>query len=145
MLNPGPAHHAAADRTLLYLLSTQNLSLRQGRGLYLKVASDASFADNTVDRKSSQEYTIQLFRGLIAWKASKQNTVTTSTTEAELFALSQVAKEAIFISRLLRELEIDLLQKMITIHCDNTQIISLVTKETLKLQTKLQHMDIHNY
>jgi hypothetical protein len=56
-----------------------------------------------------------------------------------------VAKEAIFISRLIRELEIDILQKTITIYCDNTQIISLVTKETLKLQTKLRHVDIYNY
>jgi hypothetical protein len=108
MLNPGPKHHEAADRVLLYLMSTQNLALRQGGGLYLEVASDASFADNTLDRKSSQGYTIRLFGGLIAWKASKQDTVTTSTTEAELLALSQVAKEAIFISRLLRELKIDL-------------------------------------
>ena len=29
-------------------------------------ASDASFADNTIDRKSSQGYAIKLFRGLIA-------------------------------------------------------------------------------
>jgi hypothetical protein len=64
---------------------------------------------------------------------SKQNTVTISTTKVELLALLQVAKEAIFISRLLRELKINLLQKTITIHCDNTQTISLVTKETLKL------------
>jgi hypothetical protein len=145
MLNPGPAHHTAADRVLLYLLSTQNLALRQGGGLHLEVASDASFADNSSDRKSSQGYTIRLFGGLIAWKASKQDTVTTSTTEAELLALSQVAKEAIFISRLIRELQVNLLQKTITIHCDNTQTISLVTKETSKLQTKLRHVDIHNH
>jgi hypothetical protein len=56
-----------------------------------------------------------------------------------------VAKEAIFISRLLRELGIDLLQKTITIQCDNTQTINLVTKETSKLQTKLRHVDIHNH
>jgi hypothetical protein len=130
---------------LLYLLNTQNLALRQGGGLHLEVASDASFADNSSDRKSSQGYTIRLFGGLIAWKASKQDTVTTSTTEAELLALSQVAKEAIFTSRLLKELKIDLPQKTITIHCDNTQTISLVTKETSKLQTKLRHVDIHNH
>jgi hypothetical protein len=34
---------------------------------------------------------------------------------------------------------------MITIHYDNTQTISLVTKETSKLQTKLRHVDIHNH
>jgi hypothetical protein len=58
MLNLGLAHYATANRTLLYLLSTQNLALRQGRGLYLEVASDASFANNTSNRKSLQGYTI---------------------------------------------------------------------------------------
>jgi hypothetical protein len=35
---------------------------------------------------------------------NKQDTVTTSSTEAELLALSQTAKEAIFLSRLLQAL-----------------------------------------
>jgi len=145
MLNPGPKHHEAADRVLLYLMSTKNRALRQGGGDHFEVASDASFADNTNDRKSSQGYTIRLFGGLIAWKASKQDTVTTSTTEAELLALSQVAKEAMFTSKLLKELNIHLPQSTITIHCDNTQTINLVTRETSKLQTKLRHVDIHNH
>lgn len=126
-------------------MSTQNRALELGGGDYLEVASDASFADNTLDRKSSQGYTIRLFGGLIAWKASKQDTVTTSTTEAELLALSQVAKEAMFTSRLLKELNILLPQSTITIHCDNIQTINLVTKETSKLHTKLRHVDIHNH
>jgi hypothetical protein len=66
MLNPGLAHYVAANQTLLYLLSTQNLALRQGGGLYLEVVSDTSFADNSSNRKSLQGYTIRLFRGLIA-------------------------------------------------------------------------------
>jgi hypothetical protein len=104
-----------------------------------------SFANNTLDRKSSQGYIIKLFGGLIAWKANKQDTVTTSTTEAELLALSQVAKEALFTSRLLTELGITLGDQQITINCDNQQTIQLVTKEITKLQTKLRHVDIHNH
>jgi hypothetical protein len=34
-------------------------------------ASDASFADNSVDRKSSQGYIMKLFGGTIAWRANK--------------------------------------------------------------------------
>ena len=59
-------------------------------------ASDASFADNTLDRKTPQGYIMTLFGGPIAWRANKQDTVTTSSTEAELLAMSQIAKEAIF-------------------------------------------------
>ena len=145
LMNPGQEHHDAADRVLLYLQSTRNRALELGGDSRLEVASDASFADNTLDRKSSQGYTIKLFGGLIAWKASKQDTVTTSTTEAELLALSQVAKEAIFISRLVKELQINLPEDTITIQCDNTQTIRLINEEVSRLQTKLRHVDIHNH
>lgn len=145
MMNPGKAHQEAADRVLMYLQKTKMKALQLGGGDRLEVASDASFADNTLDRKSSQGYTIRLFGGLIAWRANKQDTVTTSTTEAELLALSQVAKEAIFTSRLLQELKIRLPDSTITIQCDNTQTIQLINKEVSKLQTKLRHVDIHNH
>lgn len=99
--NPGPEHHEAADRVLIYLKTTHDLSLEYGGGNDLETASDSSFGDNTLDRRSSQAHTIKLFGGLIGWRANKQPTVTTSTTEAELLALAQAAKEALFVSRLL--------------------------------------------
>ena len=51
---------------------------------------------------------MKLFGGLIGWRANKQDTVTTSTTEAELLALSQAAKEAFYVSRLITELAVRL-------------------------------------
>ena len=99
-------------------------------------ASDASFADNSTDRKSSQGYVMTLFGGPIAWRANKQDTVTTSSTEAELLALSQTAKEAIFLSRLFKAMQLDLDEPLV-IQCDNRQTIRLVYKESAKLQTKL--------
>lgn len=143
--NPGPKHHEAADRVLLYLKRTQTLALQFGGDDHFKVASDASFADNTIDRKSSQAYAMKLFGGMIGWRANKQDTVTTSTTEAELLALSQTAKEALYVSRLLKELSIQLDDHHIRIECDNKQTIRLVTEEVAHLRTKLRHVDIHNH
>ena len=143
--NPGPKHQAAADQVLLYLKTTRALALQFGGDDEFVVASDASFADNSLDRKSSQAYAMKLFGGLIGWRASKQDTVTTSTTEAELLALSQAAKEALFVSRLLKELLISLDNHRIRIECDNTQTIRLVTEEIAQLKTKLRHIDIHNH
>ncbi|KAI8930550.1 hypothetical protein NX059_012545 [Plenodomus lindquistii] len=145
LTNPSHEHHKAADRVLMYLQDTKSTVLQLGGGSRLQVASDASFADNTRDRKSSQGYAIKLYNGLIAWKANKQDTVTTSTTEAELLALSQVAKEALFISRLLQELHVKIEPGPIIIECDNQQTIRLLTAEVSKLQTKLRHVDIHNH
>ncbi|CCE27671.1 uncharacterized protein CPUR_01145 [Claviceps purpurea 20.1] len=50
-----------------------------------------------------------------------------------------------FTVRLLKELKIQLPSDTITIDCDKTQTIGLVTKEIAKLQTKLRHVDIHNH
>src|SRR5271157_240317 len=88
---------------------------------------------------------MKLFSGLIGWRANKQDTVTTSTTEAELLAFAQVAKESLYVSRLLKELAVSLEDKRIRIQCDNTQTIRLVTSEISTLQIKLRHVDIHNH
>lgn len=145
MTNPGPEHQKAADRVLLYLYATRNLGLQFGGRDDLRVASDASFADNTLDRKSSQGFAIKLFGGLIAWRANKQNTVTTSTTEAELLALAQAAKEGLFVERMLTRIGLELDTKRIVIEVDNHQTIRLVTDEFAQLKTKLRHVDIHDH
>jgi hypothetical protein len=86
--NPSLAYHKAADRALIYLYNTRQLFLRFGGQDNLVVASDAFFADNSTNRKSSQAFAIKLFSGLIGWRANKQNTVTTSIIEIKLLALA---------------------------------------------------------
>jgi hypothetical protein len=148
--NPSDQHHQAANRVIQYLYHTRSMALRFGNGnpgsgmRSFICASDASFADNSLDRKSSQGYLMMLFGGAIAWKANKQDTVTTSSTEAELLALSQTAKEGIFLSRLLKALNLRL-DTPLTIDCDNRQTLRLVTEESAKLATKLRHVDIHQH
>jgi hypothetical protein len=88
---------------------------------------------------------MKLFGGTIGWRANKQDTVTTSTTEAELLALAQAAKESMFISRLVKELGVTLDDTKITIQCDNAQTIRLINSDVALLQTKLRHVDIHNH
>jgi len=114
--NPSVEHHEAADRVIQYLYRTRGMAIAYGRDTTWRrdngarafvCASDASFADNTVDRKSSQGYMMTLFGGPIGWRANKQDTVTTSSTEAELLALSQAAKEAIFTSRLFKAMTLE--------------------------------------
>lgn len=119
ILNPSDAHHRAADRVIQYLYSTRSYALRLGNKdqqnkspIETFIGSiDASFADNTEDRKSSQGYVLRLYGGPIAWKASKQTTVTTSSTEAELVAASEAAKEMVAAGRLLKSLQLKLDKK----------------------------------
>jgi GTP cyclohydrolase FolE2 len=64
--------------------------------------------------------------------------------EAELLALSQTAKEGIFLSRLFKALSLSLNEPLI-IDCDNTQTLCLIKEESAKLVTKLRHVDIHSH
>ncbi len=109
----------------------------------MEVFTDASFADDSTDRKSSQGYIITLYRTLIAWRASKQPTVTTSSTEAELFAFIEVNKEAIIIIRLFAGMRFHLYEGIV-IWCDNQQTIHLVIANIPRLYTALRHVDIYN-
>ena len=151
-LNPSEAHHRAADRVIQYLYSTRSFALRLGNSDQQDTksietfigSSDASFADNTEDRKSSQGYVLRLYGGPIAWRASKQTTVTTSSTEAELVAASEAAKEMIAAGRLLRSLEIQL-DEPLQLEIDNRQTIRLLVEESAKLTTQLRHVDIYQH
>jgi hypothetical protein len=144
--NPSPEHIAAINWAIRYLYSTRFLAIEYNADTTtdpIVVASDASFADDVETRRSSQGYTILLFGGLIAWRAARQDTVTTSTTEAELLALAATSKELVAIQRLFNDVQLDLGMPM-RVFCDNQQTIRLVTQENGRVITKLRHVDIHN-
>ncbi len=107
------------------------------------LVSDASFANNIETRRSLHGYTISLFSGLIIWKATRQDTVTTSTTEAELLGVAQLGKEVLALKRFFFKLCFDLC-KLWRIFCDNTQTIRLIVGNNMRINTKLRHVDIHN-
>jgi hypothetical protein len=144
--NPDPDHLAAANRVIAYLNGTRNLAIEFSRNsseIFL-CASDAAFADDEITRKSSDGYLFKLYDGPIDWRAAKQATVTTSSTEAELLALSRTAKEAIWWRRFFESIEYDPMEKL-HIRCDNRQTLRVLKKEMLKLDTKLKHVDIHRH
>jgi len=87
---------------------------------------------------------MMLANGPVAWKATKQRTVTTSSTEAELLATSFVGKEVIWWKRFFAAIDFKLAEEL-TINCDNKQTIRLLTAETPELTTKLRHVDIHHH
>ncbi|KAM4063494.1 Integrase, catalytic core [Hirsutella rhossiliensis] len=110
--SPSDSHQTRrreARRCLAYLYHTRDrcicFSVKEAERRFL-CASDSSFADNPETRKSSQGYVFLFLGGPVDWKATKQATVTTSSTEAELLALSSAAKEQMQFSRLIKELDI---------------------------------------
>ncbi|KAL5600706.1 hypothetical protein FOVSG1_008518 [Fusarium oxysporum f. sp. vasinfectum] len=164
MARPDVSHPAA--KLAEYLYATRYLSIQCGgkastfteierikgplaahvsgnSGPDLRIASDAAFADDILTSKLSQGSISCLIGGPVSWKAGKQDTVTTSSTEAELLAFTHTAKEAIATKRLFDQLELQLGQLPI-IECDNQQTIRLITLDIPRIKTALKHIDVHN-
>ena len=76
LTNPSKNHMECVNRTLKYLAHTKHLAIvfntqaTYSREIFL-ASSDASFADDSSTRYSSQDYAFKLFNGMIDWKASK--------------------------------------------------------------------------
>ena len=144
LTNPSEEHMAAVNWTIGYLWGTRFLAIQYGGRcleIQLLISSDASFADDVETRRSSHGYTIALFGGLIIWKAARQSTVSTSTTQAELLGVEQTAKETMALQRFFKELHL-VLDDPWTIFCDNQQTIRLIIGENKRISTKLRHIDI---
>ena len=97
--NPLPQYQKAVKRILQYLWGTKNLTLEFGDTSFniniFLIYFNTAFADIINSRKSSIGYIFQLYNRSIAWKTSKQLTVTISNTEAELLALMDAGKKMI--------------------------------------------------
>lgn len=149
MQNPSPFHSAEADRVICYLRDTKDLSLVYNGSMpsYASVFgaySDAAYADDVTTRRSSEGYIFTLFGGPIDWKATRQSTVTTSTTEAELLALTHAAKEVYWWRRFFSQLGFNPGHEL-EIRCDNSMTTGLMSKQQPVITTKLRHIDIHQH
>lgn len=145
--SPSKEHLESAEHMVRYSIGTKyrgiefDDNLKNESGRVFVASSDASFADDPETRHSSNGFCFQIFNGIIHWKATKQKTVITSSTEAELLALTLTAKEYLWWLRLYKYLNPDV--KASVILCDNQQTLRLLQKETPKLATRLKYVDIH--
>jgi len=72
--------------------------------------------------------------GAIAWESKIQTAVASSTTEAEYVAAAMIAKEAIWLQRLVRELSGS--AEPVTMPCDSKGAIALMSNPTSSNRTK---------
>lgn len=104
--NPSQQHWTAVKRIFRYLKGTQmsGLLFTSSEPGSLVGYSDADWAGDREDRKSTSGYTYMLSGAAISWRSKKQQTVALSTAEAEYTALSAASQEALW----LRQLMVDL-------------------------------------
>jgi hypothetical protein len=108
----------------------------------LKGVSDSEYAGDKDTRISVYGYILYFCGAPIAWKSKAGKSVTLSSTEAEYFALSEVAKEAIFAKQVIESMGIEIIFP-ITIHVDNVGAIYLANNYATSQRTK--HIDIRTH
>ncbi|KAL2010783.1 hypothetical protein VTN00DRAFT_3501 [Thermoascus crustaceus] len=98
LVNLSPKHIDAAEHAICYLNRTKSYAIKYSlppddftSDIFI-CASNAAYADNE-DRKSTEGYLFKLFGGPVDWHSGKQKTITTSTTEAKLLAISEAGKQ----------------------------------------------------
>jgi len=100
-------HHGNGLKSLMYYVrSTAHYALRYGPGgaVNLTGYSDADYAADVTDRKSTLGIIFMLGNGPVSWASQKQRSVATSTTEAEYMSVSKGAKQGMWMAQLLRDL-----------------------------------------
>ncbi|XP_059222145.1 uncharacterized protein LOC131996444 [Stomoxys calcitrans] len=140
--NYGKAHWQAVKRIFRYLKATSHYALQFSKDGSSQIDgfTDADWAGDVDDRKSTTGYVFKFQNGPISWNSKKQQTTALSTTEAEYMALSTSAQEAMWLKSLLTELdEIH----SIEIKCDNKSAICLSHNNTFHARSK--HIDIRHH
>jgi hypothetical protein len=105
LANPGQQHTNLARRILRYLNGTKGLGLTyKGQPQLLKGFTDADWGGCRQTRRSTAGYLFNIGSGAISWQSKRQSVGALSTCEAEILGQTQATKEAIWLRRLLDEL-----------------------------------------
>lgn len=135
-------------RVLKYLKSSNNLALhfnRQGKpddSVQLQAYSDADWAGDVESRRSTTGFVFTLCGSAVTWRSKLQTSVALSTCEAEVVALSETAREAIWLHQLGQELGF-LPNTPVVIHEDNQAALQLVADQRFSERTK--HVAIRHF
>ncbi|KAJ9566501.1 hypothetical protein OSB04_002467 [Centaurea solstitialis] len=137
---PKESHLTAVKRIFRYLKGTPNLGLWYAKdsGFDLTAYSDSDFAGCKIDRKSTTGGCQLLGGKLVSWTSRKQNSVSTSTAEAEYVAAGICCAQVMWMGNQLQNYDIQL--SKIPIYCDNTSAIAIANNPVLHSKTK--HIEV---
>ncbi|XP_038704736.1 secreted RxLR effector protein 161-like [Tripterygium wilfordii] len=141
MENPTQLHLQAAKRILRYLKGTIDFGVlySKGGGSNLIAYADSDYAGDLEDMKSTSGYVFMLGSGAVSWSSKKQPIVTLSTTEAEFIAAASCSCQAVWMRRILGEVDHEQSEATV-VFCDNSSTIKLSKNPVLHGRSK--HIDV---
>ncbi|GJY56996.1 retrovirus-related pol polyprotein from transposon TNT 1-94 [Tanacetum coccineum] len=137
MAHPGKEHWNAVKRIFRYLKGTSDAGLiYDGEHEYL-VAGYSDYVADLNARRSLTGYVFTIRNSVVSWKATLQPSVALSTTEAKYIALTEAAKEGIWLKDFIEDLGFP--QDRATVFCD-TMSAFLAKDQVYHNRTK--HTDV---
>jgi hypothetical protein len=145
--NPGVQHWNAIDLIWEYLNGSSEMGLTLGGGdaelSNLRGFVDSDYARCVDTRRSTTGWVFKFGGGAVSWRTRRQKSVTLSSTEAEYCALTEAAKEAIWMKGLLRELGYGNDDGPVPLYEDNKGAICLAKNDVYHERTK--HIDVRHH
>lgn len=137
MKAPTILHFGAVKRILYYISGTLNFGLcyTHSEKFDLIGYTDSDWGRSQVDRRSTTGWAFFLGSTTIAWCSKKQPITGLSSTEVEYVSATSAACEAVWLRRLLDDLNEKVTGPTI-IHCDNKSAISITKNPSLHGRTK---------
>ena len=131
-----------AKRVLRYVSGTMDYGIlyKTAMPIPLEGYTDANWAGNKVDRRSTSGFVFSLGSGAISWSSKKQPTVALSSTEAEYRGAAVAPCEAVWLKRILKDLGIPI-KDPTSLYYDNMSSIYLARNLVFHVRTK--HIEVH--
>ena len=141
---PTIQHWNAVKRILRYLRGTSTLGIAYHKQHSFQCSgySDADWAGDVNDRKSTSGYCFKINGGVVSWRSCKQNCVALSTAEAEYVSLAGASQEAIWIVQLLSDLNVKNVSPIVIFE-DNKAAACIGNNPTHHPRTKLIDIKYH--
>ena len=133
--NPKESHMIALKRIIKYVKTTANFDVWYNKDTNDVLAgySDADWARNADDRKSTLGGCFYVGNNLVFWMSKKQNFISLSTAEAKYIAASSCCTLLLWMQKLY---DYGICQEHFTIFCDNTSAINISKNPIQHSQTK---------
>jgi ribonuclease HI len=142
MSTPSTKHWSAVKMIVRYIKGTAKMGLLFGRGKSGMLGyCDADYAGDVDTRRSNTGYVFVLNGAAVSYSSQLQPTVAASTVEAEYMAASRAVKEALWLRKLLPELDIG--ATPMTIYGDNQGALKLLKNPITSVRSK--HIDVHHH
>ncbi|CAL2276208.1 unnamed protein product [Prunus armeniaca] len=132
------------ERYQRYLKSAPGKGLMFSKHSHLNIDgySDADWAGNVTDRKSTSGYFTFVGGNLVTWRSKKQNVVALSSAEAEFRGMTKGICELLWLRKLLTELGYKPTSTM-NLFCDNKAAIAIAQNPVQHDRTKHVEVDRH--